>query len=370
MNNKLLYQIALTRIDGVGDITARNLLATIGDEEEVFRTGRKALMAINGLNSKLVSEILNPEVLVRAEKELAFVEKNNLQTFFISDEKYPHRLRECSDAPVLLYFDGNADFNVDKVISIVGTRNATNYGNVFCEIFLKELSAVLPDVLIVSGLAYGIDIQAHRQALKCGLRTIGVLAHGLDRIYPAAHKATANEMTDNGGLLTEFASGTEPDKFNFVRRNRIVAGMADAVIVVESDIKGGSLITAEIAGSYCKDVFALPGRTVDPKSAGCNKLIAQHKADLFYSTEYFLQQMGWDEQSAKNKKQPRQQNLFIDLSPDEQVIVDKLSGTDGLHIDQLAREAGIPAYELFPILLELEMKNIIKNMPGNRFGIV
>lgn len=365
--NKLLYQIALTQINGVGDRTARLLLQAVGNEEALFRSSRKPLLSINGIAGKTVDEILNPDVLRKAEKELLFIEKNKIQTYFVNDENYPSRLRDYTDAPILLYFKGNTDFNTQRVISIVGTRNSSYYGNNFCDSFLEELASALPHTLIVSGLAYGIDINAHRAALKHKLPTIGVLAHGLDRIYPSAHRQTAIEMMEGGGLLTEFTSGTEPDKFNFVRRNRIVAGIADAVIVVESNTKGGSLITAEIANSYCKDVFAVPGKTTDPKSNGCNKLIAEHKADLFLSTEYFISQMGWDTQSQKTE--PKQQRLFTDLSEQETLVVNILTQNSNLHIDLLAKESEIPIYQLLPILLDLELKGVIKNLPGNVYTL-
>lgn len=367
-SDKRLYQIALTMISGVGDITARNILQAMGNEEAIFKSDRKYLLHKTNLPAKIIDEILNPLVLEKAAKELEFVENNNLRLYFVSDKGYPSRLTECADAPVLFYFKGDIDFNAEKVISIVGTRKSTSYGNSFCDTFLQDISAVMPNTLIVSGLAYGIDIQAHRAALKYNLPTVGVLAHGLDIIYPSAHRQTAAEMVNHGGVLSEFRSKTEPDRFNFVRRNRIVAGMCDAVIVVESDEKGGSLITAEIANSYCKDVFALPGKITDKYSRGCNKLIASHRADLFQSTEYFLQQMGWDEQS--KKKKPQQQQLFVILSDDEQAIVDKLSMQDSLHIDQLARDLNLPAYQLFSLLLDMEMKGLIKNMPGNMYALV
>lgn len=366
-SDKRLYQIALTMIPGIGDITALSILQAMGDEEIIFRSGKKDLLHKTNLNPKLIDEILNPSVLDKAAEELEFVEKNNLRLYFISDKDYPTRLRECSDAPVLFFFKGDVDFNAEKVISIVGTRKSTSYGNSFCDTFLQEISTAIPDTLIVSGLAYGIDIQAHRAALKYNLPTVGVLAHGLDIIYPSAHRQTAAEMVDHGGVLSEFQSKTEPESFNFVKRNRIVAGMCDALIVVESDEKGGSLITAEIANSYCKDVFALPGKMTDKYSRGCNKLIASHRADLFQSTDYFLRQMGWDGQSGKKK--PQQQQLFVILSDDEQAIVDKLSAQDSLHIDQLARDLNIPAYQLFTLLLEMEMKGLIKNMPGNLYAL-
>lgn len=371
-SDKRLYQVALTMIPGVGDITARNILETVGDEEEIFKSGKKALSAIKGIPSKVIDQILNPEVLQNAEKELNFVEKNNISTFFINEENYPKRLTDCSDAPILIYFKGNADLNAKKIISIVGTRKSTNYGHNFCEAFLEEISAIYPDTLIVSGLAYGIDIHAHRSALKSKLPTVGILAHGLDIIYPATHRQTAKEMISHGGLLTDFPSNTEPERFNFVKRNRIIAGLADAVIVVESDEKGGSLITAEIANSYCRDVFSLPGRIADKSSKGCNKLIANHKADLFKSTQYFLEQMGWENQpkSAKAKAKPKQQELFLTLTPEEQRIVDKLTSVEEIHIDQLSRELGTPSYMLFTTLLQLEMKGVIKNLPGNLYALI
>jgi len=368
-SDKRLYQIALTLIPGVGDITARNLLQIIGDEETIFKLNRKSLIHKTGISHKIVDEILNPEILFQAEKELSFIDKNNISTYFISESSFPQRLKDCADAPILLYGKGNANFNAEKVISIVGTRNSSNYGNNFCDTFLEEIARILPNTLIVSGLAYGIDIHAHRAALNYNLPTIGILAHGLDRIYPHAHRQTAVEMIENGGLLTEFPSNTDPERFNFVKRNRIVAGMADTVIVVESDIKGGSLITAEIANSYCKDVFAVPGKMTDKYSKGCNKLISSHKADLFQSTEYFLHQMGWDDDSSRKKKKPIQQNLFTILTDEEQAIVNKLTENESLHIDQLARELETPAYSLFSLLLEMEMKGIIKNMPGNLFTL-
>ncbi len=364
-SDKLLYRIALTQINGVGDILSKMLLQIIGEEELIFKSSRKALQSIQGISTKLVDEILNPEVLSKAEKELLFIEKNNIQTYFITDEDYPSRLKDCTDSPILLYSKGNVNLNKQKIVSIVGTRNSSNYGNEFCLEFIRELSLHLDDLLIVSGLAYGIDISAHKAALKNNIPTIGVLAHGLDRIYPNTHRQTAIEMIENGGLLTDFPSGTEPDKFNFVKRNRIVAGLADAVVVVESSAKGGSLITADIASSYCRDVFAVPGKITDSKSIGCNNLIANHKADLLVSAEYFLQQMGWDQKSSKSKKKPLQQELFLNFSKEEQTVVDILSQQSNLHVDQLATQANIPVYQLFPILLDLEIKGILKNNPGN-----
>jgi len=367
MDSEVLYQIALTKIKGVGDIIARNLLEIFGSEERIFKTSRKEFTSIKGFPSKLIEEIHNPKVLEEAEKEMEFVIKNKINTHFILSEDYPRRLKECADAPILLYSKGDFDFNAAKVVSIIGTRKSTNYGNNFCDSFLEELASYYPDVLIISGLAYGIDINAHKAALKNRLATIGILAHGLDRIYPSSHRKTAIEMLENGGLLTEFPSMTEPDKFNFVKRNRIIAGMADAVIVVESDIKGGSLITADIANSYNRDVFAVPGRVTDNLSKGCNKLIADNKAALLVSAEQFIEQMGWN--SSKNAIKPRQQVLFPDLSPDEQAIYDLLALEENIHVNDLSAKAEIPVSQLFYMLLEMEMKGIIEPLPGGQYKI-
>ena len=365
-HSKLIYQIALTQIKGIGDILARNLLDIIGDEEQVFKSNKKELLA-KGVSPKLINEILNPDVFRRAEKELYFIEKNKIEAFFIKDDNYPTRMKECPDAPILLYFKGKTDFNPPKVIGIVGTRKSTDYGTSFCKDFLDEISSLYPDTLIVSGLAYGIDIQSHKAALKFNLPTIGVLAHGLDRIYPAVHRNTAVEMLENGGLLTEFQSTTEPDKFNFVKRNRIIAGMSDAIIVVESDIKGGSLITADIANSYNRDVFAVPGRVSDSYSQGCNKLISDNKAIIFESTAEFLNQMNWA--NTKKSKKNQQQKLFLDLSEQEQVIYDILEKSENVHVNAISVETNIPVSQLFFNLLEMEMKGIIKPLPGGLYQI-
>lgn len=370
MNNnttKLFYQIALTQINGVGDVLARKLLDEVGDEETIFKSSRKELMAIPYFSTYLANEILNPEVLRKAENELDFVQKNNISTFFYSDEDYPYRLKECIDAPILFYYKGNANLNSLKIISIVGTRKSNSYGNDFCDRFLEDIASALPDALIVSGLAYGIDIQSHKAALRVGLPTVGVLAHGLDRIYPFAHRKAAIDMLDNGGLLTEFVSKTEPDKFNFVKRNRIVAGLSDATVVVQSDIKGGSLITADLAGSYNRDVFALPGRITDKESGGCNILIEQNKAVILLSAEQFIQYMQWD---TKDKLKPRQQELFIDLPPDQQAVYDLLLENDSLHINALSMQSNMPLTSLLPLLLMMEMKGIIRTLPGSNYELI
>lgn len=368
MTNELIYQIGLTMINGVGDILARQLLQTFGDAEAVFTEKRQALEKIPGIGSTIASAIKSPEVLLLAEKELAFVEKNQIACYFLTDENYPRRLRECPDAPVLFYFKGNARLNAPRIISIVGTRHATEYGKVVTEELVQTLSASFPDLLIVSGLAYGIDVCAHRSALKANLPTVGVLAHGLDRIYPPAHRSVAVEMLAQGGLLAEFPSGTDPDKPNFVRRNRIVAGMADATVVIESAEKGGSLITADLAFSYGRDVFAFPGRVNDVHSRGCNGLIRQNKAGLITSASDLISALCWDvDQPAK--KEPVQTELLFQGDGRSAEIVALLREKYEMHIDQLAVSLDLPVKELVTLLFELEMDGVIRALPGNVYRL-
>jgi DNA processing protein len=369
LSNKSLYQIALTCIKGVGVAHARNLIEIMGDEESVFKGDIADLLSIPGISRRLVNEIRDLEVLRRAEKELNFIEKNNLDFHFFTNNSYPQRLTNCIDAPIVLYSKGKTDFNHDKVISIVGTRNSTRYGHDFCNDFIEDISHRIPNLQIVSGLAYGVDICAHKAAIKNNLSTIAVLAHGLDRIYPFPHRQTAIEMLENGALLTEFKSNTNPDKHNFVKRNRIVAGMSDAVIVVESPLKGGSLITADIANSYFREVFALPGRFKDKMSAGCNKLISDNKAVLLESTDHFITNMGWGVDTIEVNK-PRQNELFQELSTEEEKIVNVLHQNDTMHVNALSIELNISVKELFMTLLELEMKKIIEALPGGNYQLV
>lgn len=365
--NQLLYQIALTKTKGVGDVTARCLLEYFGDAQSLFNTKKKELEAIQGLPKNVIASLLDSNTLKLAEEEVNFILKNKINTYFIQDEKYPTRLKECVDAPILFYLKGNVNLDASKIISIVGTRKSTHYGESFCESLLSELSNLFPDIVVVSGLAYGIDICAHRNCLKNGISTLAVLAHGLDRIYPSVHRKTAVDMLENGGLLTEFTSKTEPDKHNFVRRNRIVAGLSDATIVVESDIKGGSLITADIANSYNRDVFSVPGRTTDVQSKGCNKLIQQHKASIIRSADDLIEMMNWDQTVKKNE--PKQKELFLNLSAREELIYNALSKMGDTHVNTIATETEIPVAQLFSTLLELEMRGIIKPLPGSMYTL-
>lgn len=370
MTDKQIYQIGLTMINGVGDILARQLLQALGDAEVVFTEKKQNLEKIPGIGSLTAAEIKRPEVLLQAERELAFIEKNQITCYYLADETYPKRLKECPDAPILFYYKGTADLDAARIISIVGTRHATEYGRTVTEELVQTLSLSFPDLLIVSGLAYGIDVCAHRSALRNGLPTVGVLAHGLDRIYPPAHRSTAVEMLQRGGgLLSDFPSGTEPDKPNFVKRNRIVAGLADATIVIESAEKGGSLITADIAFSYGRDVYAFPGRVSDLHSKGCNALIRQNKAGLITSATDLISALCWDVEK-KAAPVPVQAELFFEASDRTEAILALLREKGEMHIDRLALLLNQPVRELFPLLFELEMNGRIRTLPGNIYKIV
>lgn len=366
---EIIATIALTQIPGVGLIGARNLINAAGSAEILFSNRTELTQLIPGISPRIVESLKSPQAMLRAEAEYSFAQKNKISCITINDEAYPSRLRECPDAPVVLFFKGNTDFNALKVINMVGIRNATDYGQRICNDFLQDLKAICPDVLVVSGLAYGIDIYAHRAALKNKLSTIGVLAHGLDRIYPAAHRKTAIEMLENGGLLTEFLSETNPDRQNFVMRNRIVAGMSDATIVVESAVKGGALITADIAQSYHRDCFAFPGRANDEFSLGCNNLIRDNKAGLILSADDFVKAMCWD---SKENVTPVavQRQLFVDFTEEEQSVVDILQKNGNSHINSLVVEADIPVNKMNAILFELEMKGIIRVLAGGIYQLL
>lgn len=367
VTDKTLYQIALTHITGVGVALARNLMQIVGDEEQIFKESTRNLEKIQGISHRLINEIKSKEVLCKAEEQLVFVSKNNLQSLFFTAPEYPERLTHCVDAPILLYVKGNSNLNYKKVVSVIGTRKATNQGYEACNQFIKELSAKFSDLIIVSGLAYGIDVCAHRAALENGVPTAAVLAHGLDRIYPAVHRKTAIDMLDAGALVTEFPSGTEPERFNFVRRNRIVAGLCDALVVVESSSKGGSLITAEIANSYYREVFAVPGRTTDAASVGCNRLIASDRAILMQDLKGFTDHMGWDDAT---KPQPKQRELFLQLTELEERVFNALNNNEPKHVNMLGIELDVPVSELFFTLLELEMKNVVKPLPGGIYKLL
>lgn len=364
-----LYSLALTQIQGLGLIGAHRLLESVGSAATIFKEAKHLDELVPGISPQLKEALNCPDILRISEAELKFAEKNQINCLTLKDEKYPSRMRECDDAPLILFYRGNADLNRLHIINMVGTRHATQYGKDICIRFLRELHELLPDVLVVSGLAYGIDVHAHRAALQFGLDTVGVLAHGLDRIYPSVHRRVAVEMLNHGGLLTEFPSGTNPDRQNFIKRNRIVAGISDATIVVESAAKGGSLITADIAESYGRDCFAFPGRIGDEFSIGCNNLIRDNHAVILQSAEELVKALSWDVVCEKPKAIQRE--LFLDLSPEEEIVYNLLQKQeDGLQINTLVVNANIPINRMTGILFEMEMKGIIRSLAGGVYRLI
>ncbi|RYY19363.1 MAG: DNA-protecting protein DprA, partial [Sphingobacteriaceae bacterium] len=310
--------------------------------------------------------ILNPECYKRAEQELQFIQKNKIQTIFVTDANYPKRLKSCIDSPIMLYFKGKTDLNRQRIISIVGTRKITNYGKQLCEELVDSLKNY--NVTVVSGMAYGVDICAHKACVKHQVATVGILAHGLDRLYPSIHRNTAEKMLDEGGLLTEFPSQTNPDRENFPKRNRVIAGLADATIVIEASVKGGALITAEIANSYNRDVFTFPGRIGDEFSEGCNFLVRFNKAGLLTSYADLAEQMGWLDQVLTPKKQ---QLLFpLDLNPEEKMIFNMLESGGQTGIDDLSIKTNLPVSILAMNLLNLEMQGVVRSSPGKSYSLI
>ncbi|MEO7767884.1 MAG: DNA-processing protein DprA [Ferruginibacter sp.] len=364
MTNDLLHQIALTLVPNIGDVHAKALVNRFGNAESIFKAKRKDLENLDGIGTVRANCIKAFSNFNECEEEIKFIEQYKISALFITDKNYPQRLLNCYDSPALLYYRGKADLNAARVISIVGTRNNSEYGKMACEKFLEELAQ--SNILIVSGLAFGIDTIAHKASLKNNLSTIGVLAHGLDMIYPAQNKTLAKQMVEKGGLLTEFMSKTNPDKQNFPKRNRIVAGMCDAALVIESGKRGGSLITAELANSYNKDIFCIPGRINDIKSEGCNYLIKNNKAALITSAGDLLEMMNWKEM----KKQPaKQRQLFIELTADEKTLMEILQQQESIQIDQLYFKSGLNSSSVAAALLSLEMQGILISLPGKVFKL-
>ncbi len=370
---EIISAIAMTKLKGLSLLNARTLFETIGSAHDVLAHRKDIVSLIPNASSRLVEAFSNVDTALReAEKEMEFIEKKHLKVFTLNDDDYPGRLRECEDAPLILYYYGSANLNSQRIINIVGTRKCSEYGRDICNNFVKDLKCLAPDIVIVSGLAYGIDICAHRAALENGMATVGVLAHGLDNIYPSMHRQTAAEMVQQGGgLLTEYTTNTEPEKMNFVRRNRIVAGLCDACIVVESSEKGGSLITAELALDYNRDVFAFPGRVYDGNSKGCNNLIRKHQATLLTNAEDLLDAMGWNDTSNNASKQKTiQPDLFPTLSDEEQTLLNTLKNVDDKHVNQMTIETNIPYSRASMILFDLEMKGLVKALGGARYRLV
>ena len=366
MHNDLLYQIALTLVPNIGDVHAKTLVNNFGNAESIFKAKKKELEEIEGIGSVRANSIKYFTDFKIAEEEISFIEKYKITPLFITDKKYPQRLLNCYDSPVMLYYKGNADLNQSKIVAIVGTRNNNEYGKSVCEKLVENLAE--QNILIVSGLAFGIDSIAHKTALKNNLKTVAALAHGLDRIYPSQNKSLAKEMIEHGGLLTDFRSKTNPDKQNFPKRNRIVAGISDAIVVIETGIKGGSLITAELGNGYNKDVFAIPGRTNDTKSEGCNYLIKNNKACLITSADDLLENMRWKEHKKTSPK--KQRELFIELTQDEKIIVEILQQQQQIHIDELYIKSALSSSAVASALLTLEMQGVISSLPGKMYKML
>lgn len=370
---QLLYNIALTRIGHFSLASALHLYRTLGSGEEIFLHRNEAQDILPDCSPRLIDNLKDwSEPLKRAEVELEFCRNNNIRVLCLGDDNYPKRLEDCADAPLVMYYKGNANLNQSRVINIIGTRHCTTYGADFIRRFIHDLKALCPEVLVVSGLAYGVDINAHQQALAVGYETVGVVAHGLDYLYPAAHKDVAREMVNHGGLLTEFMTCTNADKGNFVRRNRIVAGMSDACILIESAAHGGGMITAGIAFDYGREVFALPGRVGDHFSEGCNNAIRENKAMLLTSVEDFVKAMGWEDDALRIEAQKKgiERQLFPDLSPEQQRIVDVLTKSNGLQLNQLSVKTGIPIGDITSILFQMEMMGVVKPMAGGNYHLL
>lgn len=366
MSSDLLYQLALTEVPNIGYVHAKILAQEFGSAEKIFKASQSILEKIEGIGTIRARSIKSFHEFSAAEEEIKFIEKYRITPLFITDKNYPQRLLNCYDSPTLLFYKGDADLNASKIIAVIGTRNHTEYGKQQTEKLIKELSP--HNIIVVSGMAFGIDAVAHKASLKNELKTIGVLGHGLDQIYPPEHNRLAKEMIQQGGgLITEFRSKTKPDKHNFPTRNRIVAGMSDATIVIETGDKGGSMITAELANGYNKDVFALPGRVNDHKSAGCNFLIRNNKAMLLTDAEEVIEVMGWEEKS-KVKKQ-KQKEIFIELSKEEKILVDLLKEKETVHIDEFNLKSGLSSSLIAAAILNLELQNVIISLPGKLYRL-
>lgn len=363
----LLYQIALTRIPQVGALTARNLISRFGSAEDVFKAHKKDLLAIPGIGQGTTAEILAPGPLQAAERELEYIQKNGIQAIFYTDSRFPVRLKTHRDSPIILYFKGSDAALLDqpRMVAVVGTRDISEHGRAICEELVDGLRPY--NIVLVSGLAFGVDVTAHRKATAIGMPNIGVLGHGLGMVYPAQHKAIAERMIENGGLLTEYAHDTGPDREHFPMRNRIISGLCDALLVVETATSGGSMISVEFAAKHNLDIFAVPGRPKDPRSAGCNLLIKNNRAKLVETAEDITEALNW---GLDGLKKPIQTQLFVDLTSMEQRIVDIVRQQSNIHIDDLSAAVDITSGALATHILQLEFKGVLRTHPGKRYTVV
>lgn len=366
--NELLFLLALLQVEGVGDRIAKKLLQHCKSAENVFKTSKKELASIEGMNKNVLKNLDNKSIFSTAEKELKFIQTEKIIPLFYQNSNYPQRLKQCFDGPILLFQSGKIDLSNQKNISIVGTRQITPFGKDFTQKFIEDLLPFNP--IITSGFAYGVDIVAHQTAMDFNLQTIGVLAHGLNQIYPKIHKKYMAKMEENGGFLTEFWTHSKPDRENFVKRNRIVAGISEATIVIESAEKGGALITAQIANDYDRDVFAVPGRVNDKYSQGCNNLIKFQQANLITSAADLIYLLNWKLNKTIPKEKNIQTSLFINLSEEEQKILEYIKNRESEQMDTISQDCQIPIYKLAPVLLNLELKGLLKPLPGKIFKII
>jgi DNA processing protein len=365
MASELLYQVSLSLVPTIGPVHAKILIDQYGQASSVFKAPLSALEKTEGIGEIRAKNIKRFRNFNRAEEEIHFMDKYKIRPLFLTDKSYPQRFLHCYDPPTLIYYKGNTDLNHSKMVAIVGTRTNTEYGRQLTEQLVRDLSAV--NVVVVSGLAFGIDAIAHKSALKYDVPTIGVVAHGLDTIYPGQHKSLAKSMIAQGGLLTEFTSKTKPDKHNFPIRNRIVAGISEVTIVIETSMKGGSMITAEMANGYNRDVFAVPGKVTDSRSAGCNYLIKTNKAMLLTDAKQLIEIMGWEE---KKKKSPNiQREMFIDLNEEEKRIVHILKEKESMAIDELKLKSSLSSSTVAATMLNLEFRGVITALPGKMFRL-
>ena len=367
LQTELLHALALLKVEGIGDVVAKKLISHCGSAQEVFQAKKNTLLSIDGVGEILYKKLQEKSVFKLAENELRFIENESISCLYYNDEMYPDRLKHCIDGPLVLFQSGNINLQNKRLINIVGTREITTYGIEFTKKLIADLAPLNP--IIVSGFAYGVDIVAHQAAIENNLQTIGVLAHGLNQIYPKAHKKHVSKMEQNGGFMTEFWSTSNPERENFVKRNRIVAGMCEATIVIESAEKGGSLITANLANDYNRDVFAVPGRVTDKYSAGCNNLIKTQRAHLLNSSADLIYILNWDLSDTKASK-PIQKQLFVSLTEEEQKIYDYLLNKEPELMDTIALDCDFPIFKISSLLLNMELKGVIRPLPGKLFEVI
>lgn len=365
-DTQLIAILALQNVNHIGDATAKKLIQKCGNPENIFKEKKSTLLKIDGIGAYTLKDLNTTSHFKAAEEELNFIKKNNIQFSYFTDSDYPERLKHCYDGPILIFKSGNIDLNRQKVISIVGTRQITSYGTTFCENLIEELSPLNP--IIVSGFAYGVDICAHKAAINNNLQTIGCLAHGLNQVYPKVHKKYIHKVEENGGFITDFWSTDTPERNNFLRRNRIIAGLSEATIVIESAEKGGSLVTADIAGSYNRDVFAVPGRAKDKFSLGCNNLIKKQQAHMLTSAADLIYILGW--QLEEKKPKTIQKELFVELDEIENNIYNYLQKNGKELIDIIALECQLPIHKVSTTLLNMELKGVIRPLPGKLFEAI